>query len=111
MVGGGRTLQAQKESTIMKQEMQGQMNFQNKIRQLKQIELSKYSGTEQHSRSSSMDATGQSAHVDNTTAQGTQNDEQQLASMSPPHDHLNLFDELDILNPDDDDQIFDFLME
>lgn len=111
IVGGGRTLQAQKESTIMKQEMQGQMNFQNKIRQLKQIELSKYSGTEQHSRSSSMDATGQSAHVDNTAAQGTQNDEQQLASMSPPHDNLNLFDELDILNPDDDDQIFDFLME
>ncbi|KAL7534499.1 hypothetical protein ACHAXR_007624, partial [Thalassiosira sp. AJA248-18] len=44
--GTGRTLQAQKESTMMKQEMQGQMAFQNKIRALKQIELSKYGGKE-----------------------------------------------------------------
>mmetsp|Transcript_3018 Transcript_3018/g.6439 ORF Transcript_3018/g.6439 Transcript_3018/m.6439 type:complete len:1543 (+) Transcript_3018:112-4740(+) len=40
--GGGRTLQAQKESKLMKQEMRSQMAFQNKMRALKQIELSKY---------------------------------------------------------------------
>lgn len=42
--GTGRTLQAQKESSIMKQDMKSQKVFQNKMRALKQVELNKYGG-------------------------------------------------------------------
>lgn len=42
----GRTLQAQKESSIMKQDMKSQKAFQNKMRALKQVELNKYGGRE-----------------------------------------------------------------
>ena len=42
--GQGRTLQAQKESRVMKEEMKSQKAFQNKMRALKQVELNKYGG-------------------------------------------------------------------
>ena len=91
------TLQAQKESTMMKQEMKGQMVFQNKIRQLKQTELNKY-----QARSA---AVGPSNNAGAT--HGTNNEEH-----FSPSEH-QLFDDLDneLWNPDDDDHIFNFLME
>jgi hypothetical protein len=101
-LGSGRTLQAQKESTMMKQEMRGQMVFQNKMRELKQKELNKCG----------VDGSKASA-----VAWGTSSgDGAPQPHEEPPEQHvdLNPYEEQDndmIWNPEDDDQIFHFLME
>ncbi|KAL7551953.1 hypothetical protein ACHAWF_015878, partial [Thalassiosira exigua] len=120
------TSQAQKESTMMKQEMQGQMAFQNKMRALKQIELSKYGGKEQHHpRSSSYDAssggearsedeggTKQAAGAPNGAPRPNDDPNMEPSSISPvDHQTTETLDPSLIWNPEDDDQIFDFLME
>ncbi len=116
-IGSGRTLQAQKESTLMKQEMRGQMVFQNKMRELKLKELSKCGGEEQNDGND----------VDGSKAAGPvwgasnghgapQPHEEQLEQHVDfhPSPHLLSEEQSDndlIWNPEDDDQIFDFLME
>lgn len=103
MAGGGRTLQAQKESAVMKQEMKGQMVFQNKIRALKQIELSKYA-------QGGADGTGGGGggaeqHQDDEHAEHADAGQQVNHQLNDDHEQELLW------NPEDDDQIFDFLME
>jgi len=124
--GTGRTLQAQKESTMMKQEMQGQMVFQNKIRALKQIELSKYGGKEQQRGAP---APGQHTHVgavggasnaaeagvtsSHTGPSRSHQEQTEGGTGTNPAQH-QLSEALDpelFWSPEDDDQIFDFLME
>ena len=136
----GRTLQAQKESTLMKQEMRGQMAFQNKMRALMQIELSKsgvkeYAGNNSNSQcrdSSTTDggdgdksaSTGGGGGGATSSAPGScgagtthSNHGQTVNStdLSPIQHQLMPEDHEDnqslIWNPEDDDQIFDFLME
>ena len=91
----------------MKQEMQGQMAFQNKIRALKQIELSKYGGKE-------------GVHGASSEGQGSCTDDADghAAPASTGIDEGLVLDQLSetveqemFWNPEDDDQIFDFLME
>jgi len=114
----------------MKQEMQGQMAFQNKMRALKQIELSKYGGKEEYAipQSSSNEIAGQ-CHDDNmqvehhaaSAAGGADSNGATHTSLQEQSDHIDLSllhahlseepDQDLIWNPEDDDQIFDFLME
>ena len=88
------TLQAQKESHDMKQEMRGQMVFQNRMRNLKKEEMSKCGNTKEDEKMS---------------------EQQQAAAssdMTPLPHQLSEEQENDLIwNPEDDDQIFDFLME
>jgi len=124
----------------MKNEMRGQMVFQNKMRALKQIELSKYGGKEpqqqqqQHSHANehlnaehnNIDSSGKSAaapasmasyhgpneglHHRQHQAPAQQNNE--AKPNSPSHNNVSDALEQDLFwNPEDDDQIFDFLME
>ena len=137
--GTGRTLQAQKESSMMKQEMRGQMLFQNKMRALKQIELSKYGGkgesfssdlhTQQHEHQhdiaypadTNVESVVDGASSDGVTANHSHDNNEHTASEQHPQatteqaQHYNhLSEDLDqdlMWNPEDDDQIFDFLME
>jgi hypothetical protein len=122
-IGSGRTLQAQKESTLMKQEMRGQMVFQNKMRELKLKELSKCGGEEQiddQRRDSFMnDVDGSKAAGPAWTSSGNgapyphEEQQDQHVDFNPSH-HLLSEEQSDndlIWNPEDDDQIFDFLME
>jgi SHAQKYF class myb-like DNA-binding protein len=112
--GTGRTLQAQKESSIMKQDMKSQKVFQNKMRALKQVELNKYSGRENptsqlmqsqeytheslyQSRDSGCDETNQSANEQNISHSPLQHDE------GFDHDFWN--------SGDVNDQLFNFLMD
>jgi len=126
---------------MMKQEMRCQMVFQNKIRVLKQIELSKYGGKEeqeqqQHRRSSSNDisgggqdptiedmdakpaAAGESNNSHSHSSHHYEGEYQQPSELitggaTSPSQH-QLSEELDtelFWDPEDDDQIFDFLME
>lgn len=111
---------------MMKQEMQGQMAFQNKIRALKQIELSKYGGKEQpqqhgppaHDMSVAQHHDAEDADVkaayatgggaNNVASHEEQNsDHTDIPALGHPMDH----DQDLIWNPEDDDQIFDFLMD
>lgn len=127
---------------MMKQEMRGQMVFQNKIRALKQIELSKYGGKEQphqqHRRSSSNDISGgghpnsmedmnakpaaagefNNGHPHSQSSHHHEGEHQQPSELttggatSPSQHQLSeTFDEELFWDPEDDDQIFDFLME
>lgn len=130
----GRTLQAQKESTLMKQEMRGQMAFQNKMRALMQIELSKSgvkeyaanqrrkSNTERGIGDRSAGAVGGGAvgaTAPGCGGSGTTNSIQgqtdNATELSPMQHQVMPEDNEDsqslIWNPEDDDQIFDFLME
>jgi len=114
----------------MKQEMQGQMAFQNKIRALKLIELSKYGGKEQpqqqHCGSSVHDTSAtQHHHAEDANAKagaaagGTSNNSASHEDQSSEHTDTNalthpmteFMDQELIWNPEDDDQIFDFLMD
>lgn len=136
----GRTLQAQKESTLMKQEMRGQMAFQNKMRALMQIELSK-SGVKEYAagsqrRDSNTDsgdgdksatmggsggggggasATGSGGGSGSGTTHPNPGQADNPTDLSPIQHQLMPEDTEDnqslIWNPEDDDQIFDFLME
>lgn len=139
----GRTLQAQKESTLMKQEMRGQMAFQNKMRALMQIELSKSGVKEYAAGSQRRDSKTDSGDGDKSAAtsagggggggggasatgsggggsgSGTTHPNPGQADnpidLSPIQHQLMPEDTEDnqslIWNPEDDDQIFDFLME
>lgn len=129
MAGSGRTLQAQKESSMMKQEMRGQKAFQNKMRALKQIELNKYGGKEQiryQPASNEMDEQLHH-HGEDVTARAPAGAPASIGGAAHPHDEEQnadhtggyplgnhpsdeAFQEL-IWNPEDDDQIFDFLMD
>lgn len=87
----------------MKQEMKGQMVFQNKIRALKQIELSKYA-------QGGADGTGGGGggaeqHQDDEHAEHADAGQQVNHQLNDDHEQELLW------NPEDDDQIFDFLME
>lgn len=113
---------------MMKQEMRGQMAFQNKIRALKQIELSKYGGKEnpplsRPTRSSSNESSGrqqqqqQNQYVPEVHAAPSphaNHHEGHADPLSPIHlqqpDGSSL-DEDFIWSPEDDDQIFDFLLD
>jgi hypothetical protein len=78
----------------MKQEMRGQMVFQNRMRNLKKEEMSKCGNTNEDEKMS---------------------EQQQAAAssdMTPLPHQLSEEQENDLIwNPEDDDQIFDFLME
>jgi len=91
------TTKAQKESTIMKQEMRGQRAFQNKMRSMMQNEMNKYGGNE----------TGgdNDGHLVDHSAPQTQS--------SNDHGSPNMTYQPDIQfwNIENDDEIFDFLMQ
>ena len=93
-----------KESSLMKQEMKGQMTIQNKFRMLKQKELDKYGGAEQRSHTPLMGPVA-AKHPHTPGNSGNGNDEQ-FHQMLEAADLDNV-----IWNADDDAQIFDFLME
>lgn len=91
------TLQAQKESHDMKQEMRGQMVFQNQMRNLKKEEMSKCGNTNEDEKVSS-----EQQHAATAAS----------SDMTPLPHQLSEEQENDLIwNPEDDDQIFDFLME
>lgn len=112
---------------MMQEEMRGQMVFQNKMRALKQIELSKYGGggdggvpdplsSEISPRRSTDDADG--GAPGGGTAAGRdrprprEGQAQGGADASPGRTQFSeTLDQDMIWNPEDDDQIFDFLME
>ncbi len=122
-LGSGRTLQAQKESTMMKQEMRGQMVFQNKMRELKQKELSKCGGKEhtggQRHDGIMKESDGTKAALSASGASSgngvpqphEEQPEQHVDTSHSPHQMSEEPDNDLIWNPEDDDQIFDFLME
>ncbi|KAL7485587.1 hypothetical protein ACHAW6_011176 [Cyclotella cf. meneghiniana] len=121
--GTGRTLQAQKESSIMKQEMKSQKAFQNKMRALKQVELNKYGGREQSVSQSNLtydreDHVHHSTSQPNATSMGgeggceSKNEEtnEHNVSHSPLHHDEGL--DHDFWNSQEvNDQLFDFLMD
>ena len=91
------TLQAQKESHDMKQEMRGQMVFQNRMRNLKKEEMSKCGNTNEDEKLSEQQQQAAAAAS---------------SDMTPLPHQLSEEQENDLIwNPEDDDQIFDFLME
>ena len=116
---GARTIaQAKEESTIMKKDMCSQMEFQNKIRALKQIELSKYGGNEDQIKMDEVDATTISTGAPHHSSSTSQHEEQpepvsNAAPSSPSGNQLSdAFEQGVFWNlEDDDDQVFDFLME
>ncbi|EED95238.1 predicted protein [Thalassiosira pseudonana CCMP1335] len=127
----GRTLQAQQESMLMKQEMKSQKTFQNKMRALKQVELSKYGGHVKVAPSSQATETTENTmhsydHVNQShgkeesaapAAAPQQHDEdtenfsqQQHSPIQHPHTGEEL--DQDFWNSEDvNDQLFDFLMD
>ncbi|KAL3791602.1 hypothetical protein HJC23_012192 [Cyclotella cryptica] len=120
--GTGRTLQAQKESSIMKQEMKSQKAFQNKMRALKQVELNKYSGREQSVSQSNVSYHGEdyvheSLSQPNSTLMGgdgrsemKDEEHEHNVSHSPLHHDEGL--DHDFWNSQEvNDQLFDFLMD
>ena len=111
VAGTGRTLQAQKESTMMKQEMQGQLAFQNKIRALKQIELSKYGGKGSSSSKSHDHAEDVKAPSVAAAPNGADHHTSEHNNNSPLQNLLSDDPENELFWNQDDDQIFDFLMD
>lgn len=119
--GARGTLQAQEESTMMKKDMCSQMVFQNKIRALKQIELSKYGGNGDYCSTDDADTTAYSNTNKNDghnhSSSSSQHEEQPEpvtieAPTSPSQNQLSeAFDQGLFWNSEDDDQVFDFLME
>jgi hypothetical protein len=122
-LGSGRTLQAQTESTMMKQEMRGQMVFQNKMRELKQKELSKCGGKEhtggQRHDSVMKESDGSKAALAawgassaNGAPQLHEEQPEQYVDMNASLHQMSEEPDNDLIwNHEDDDQIFDFLME
>ena len=108
---------------MMKQEMRGQMVFQNKMRELKQKELSKCGGKEhtggQRHDSVMKESDGSKAAVaawgkpsGDRAPQPHEEQPEQYVDMNPyPHQISEEPDNDLIWNPEEDDQIFDFLME
>ncbi len=106
---------------MMKQEMRGQMVFQNKMRELKLKELSKCGGEEQtdgQRRDSVMNYVDGSKIADSAWGASSGHGAPQPNEEQPeqhvdfnPSPHLEEQDNDLIWNPEDDDQIFDFLME
>lgn len=90
------TTKAQKESTIMKQEMRGQRAFQNKMRAMMQNEMNKYGGIDGGDNGHSMDQSEPQAH--------SSNDHGSPHITYQPENHQ-------FWNIENDDEIFDFLMQ
>lgn len=116
--GGARTtLQAQEESTMMKKDMCFQMAFQNKIRALKQVELSKYCGNKDHCNMEDVDSNTIRIGAPHHSSLSSQHEEQpEPVSNEPPlspsgNQLADAFDQGVFWNLEDDDQVFDFLME
>jgi len=106
----------------MKQEMQGQMVFQNKIRALKQIELSKYGGKEPPPQNSTNDVatnhkhdnTEEEDHANTSTDAGASSNGLHSHSEGQPSEHADICPleaDPDWIWKPEDDQIFDFLMD
>ena len=119
-LGSGRTLQAQKESTMMKQEMRGQMVFHNKMRELKQKEELSKCGGKKHTGGRVMKESDESkaavaalgASIGNGAPQLHEEQLEQNVDMNPSlHQISEELDDYLIWNPKDGNQIFDFLME
>ena len=99
------TSKAQKESTIMKQEMRGQRAFQNKMRAMMQNEMNKYGGNELGSQIGVAAASDHAGHsMDHSELQPHSSNEHDSPHMT--HEPDNQF-----WNIENDDEIFDFLMQ
>jgi hypothetical protein len=121
--GTGRTLQAQKESSIMKQDMKSQKEFQNKMRALKQVELNKYGGRENPTDELNAAHQGHQydheglAHPAYAPAWEGPCDEPGQATHDHSASHTPLLQEHDGIDQDFwdsgevNDQLFDFLMD
>jgi len=92
------TTKAQKESTIMKQEMRGQRAFQNKMRAMMQNEMNKYGGYEP-------------AGGDNVGHLMDHSELQPHSSNEHESPHMTLEADNQFWNVENDDEIFDFLMQ
>lgn len=99
------TTKAQKESTIMKQEMRGQRAFQSKMRALMQNEINKYGGNE-HGASGG-------ASVGDNDGQLFDHSEPQPQAAGNEHNSPQMTYQSDsnLWNIENDDEIFDFLMQ
>lgn len=96
----------------MKREMQGQMAFQNKIRALKQIELSKYGGKEPAAGPAGQTAGAEGVGGDQGPSRAHPEQKDDDVHQSPTQNQVSeSLDQEMLWNPEDDDQIFDFLME
>lgn len=105
----------------MKQDMCSQMVFQNKIRALKQVELRKYGGHADGGTVGDVEATTYShTHKGGGLPPSSSSSQQEeppepvtvAAPPSPSQNQLSeAFDQGLFWNPEDDDQVFDFLME
>lgn len=116
--GSGRTLEAQKQSSIMKQDMKSQKAFQNKMRALKEVELNKYGGRENSTAELSVSQQGEqctheSSGQQEAEAAAGQDVEQAGHDRNGTHSPLQNDEGLDhdFWNSEDvDGQLFDFLM-
>lgn len=98
------TTKAQKESTIMEQEMRGQRAFQHKMRAMMQNEMNKYGGNEHETQS------GVAASSDNT-GHAMDHSEVQAHSSNEHSPHMTHEPDNQFWNIENDDEIFDFLMQ
>ena len=98
------TTKAQKESTIMKQEMRGQRAFQTKIRAMMQNEMNKYGGNEHgaHGAASGGDNDGHALEHSDPQPQAGNDNHSPSMTYQPDNNFWNI---------DNDDEIFDFLMQ
>jgi SHAQKYF class myb-like DNA-binding protein len=116
-------LQAQQESSIMKQEMKSQKAFQNKMRALKQVELNKYGGRQgstsqsnvsHHSEEFYRESSAQPTHhlvTGESTGEVTDQATHEHHMSHSPLNHEEGIDH-DFWNSGDvNDQLFDFLMD
>ena len=110
--GQGRTLQAQKESRVMKEEMKSQKAFQNKMRALKQVELNKYGGQKnpppasgQGETSAAHSAAGGSK-TNGPSDNNTRNERANSTTSYDPELDVEFWQQEDIT-----DQLFDFLVD
>ena len=102
------TTKAQKESTIMKQEMRGQRAIQNKMRAMMQNEMNKYGGNElgtQNGAAATSDHAGRSMEHSESHPHSSGN------GSDSPHPHMTLEPDSQFWNIENDDEIFDFLMQ
>ncbi len=98
------TTKAQKESTIMEQEMRGQRAFQTKIRAMMQNEMNKYGGNEHgaHGAASGGDNDGHALEHSEPQPQTGNDDHSPNMTYQPDNNFWNI---------ENDDDIFDFLMQ
>lgn len=114
--GTGRTLQAQKESSIMKQDMKSQKAFQNKMRALKQVELNKYGG-QGNATSQNMSHHAEESQESPYHQPGGERENEAIdRNLDDDQSGSNLLDNPEGLDPDFwngdvTDQLFNFLMD